>query len=274
MFALVGGCGLEAVAEALRAAGQPCAMLPDPSAAALAALDPALVYVDPVDGAQLGPLMAAALVGRPLDGLLAHALAARDRRLGATEGRPRLLRGLRRPPMGAFGLLEGPPPALTAALQALAAPLAGQRTLDVQGLWTRHGIIEDGVLYTIGHGEPDRGGLGASRRTGQSAAEVEAAAVAAVLAGLRGPPLKLLAVDLDNTLVYGEIADPGFSARNPAWCPLGEAPVGAAGEFPPSVNRALTLFRRKAGADGSLVGDRFQDRPVCVPPASGVSRRP
>ena len=60
-------------------------------------------------------------------------------------------------------------------------------------------------------------------------------------------------------------------------CPSGrrtEAPVCAAGEIPPSDNRALNVFRRKAGADGSLVGDRFQDRPVCVPPASGVSRRP
>ncbi|MFM2244540.1 MAG: hypothetical protein RL071_614 [Pseudomonadota bacterium] len=264
MIALVGGCGLEAVAEALRAAGQPCAVLPDPSAAALDALDPALVYVDPVDGAQLGPLMAAALVGRPLDGLLAAAVAARDRRLAATEGRPRLLRGLRRPPMGAFGLLEGPPPALTAALQALAAPLAGQRTLDVQGLWARHGIIEDGVLYTIGHGEPDRGALGASRRTGQSAAEVEAAAVAAVLGGLRGPLLKLLAVDLDNTLVYGEIADPGFAARNPAWCPLGEAPVGAAEAALWMAPRGLHEALRAAAARGLLLALVTRNTPEVV----------
>ena len=60
-------------------------------------------------------------------------------------------------------------------------------------------------------------------------------------------------------------------------CPTGrrtEAPICAAGEIPPSDNRALNLFRRKAGQDGSFVGDRFQGRPVCVQPASGVSRRP
>lgn len=264
MIALVGGCGLEAVAEALRAAGQPCAVLPDPSAAALSALDPALVYVDPVDGAQLGPLMAAALAGRPLDDLRAAAEAHRDRRLAATAALPRLVRGLRRPPMGAFGLLEGPPRALSAAIEAIAAPLAGLRTLDVQGLWARHGIIEDGVLYTIGHGEPDRGALGRSRRTGQTAAEVEAGAVAAVLAGLRGPPLKLLAVDLDNTLVYGEIADPGFSTRNPAWCPEGEAPVGTAEAALWRAPRGLHEALRAAAARGLLLALVTRNDPALV----------
>ena len=60
-------------------------------------------------------------------------------------------------------------------------------------------------------------------------------------------------------------------------CPSGrrtEAPVCAAGEVPPSDNRALKVFRRKAGADVSLVGDRFQDWPVCVLPSGAPLRRP
>ncbi|MFM8819038.1 MAG: hypothetical protein ACKOD3_00615 [Phenylobacterium sp.] len=60
-------------------------------------------------------------------------------------------------------------------------------------------------------------------------------------------------------------------------CPTGrrtEAPVCAAGEVPPPDNRALNAFRRKAGKDGSLVGDRFQGRPVCVPPPGAAPRRP
>ena len=60
-------------------------------------------------------------------------------------------------------------------------------------------------------------------------------------------------------------------------CPTGrrtEAPVCAAGEVPPPENRALNAFRRKAGQDGSLVGDRFQGRPLCVAPDIPGPRRP
>ena len=60
-------------------------------------------------------------------------------------------------------------------------------------------------------------------------------------------------------------------------CPTGrrtEVPICAAGEKPPPETRALNAFRREAAADGSLAGDRFQDRPLCVVPSSPPARRP
>ena len=60
-------------------------------------------------------------------------------------------------------------------------------------------------------------------------------------------------------------------------CPTGrrtEAPACAAGEKPPPETRALSAFRRKAAADGSLDGDSFQGRPHCVVPSAPPARRP
>ncbi|MEI7573817.1 MAG: hypothetical protein WCJ52_11920 [Phenylobacterium sp.] len=65
--------------------------------------------------------------------------------------------------------------------------------------------------------------------------------------------------------------------RDVCECPSGrrtEAPVCAAGEKPPPETRALNAFRRKAAEDGSLAGDRFQDRPLCVIPTARPARRP
>lgn len=60
-------------------------------------------------------------------------------------------------------------------------------------------------------------------------------------------------------------------------CPTGrrtDAPLCAEGETPPPETRALNAFRRTAGRDGSLVGDRFRDRPLCVIPTTPPARRP
>ena len=60
-------------------------------------------------------------------------------------------------------------------------------------------------------------------------------------------------------------------------CPTGrrtDAPLCADGETPPPETRALNAFRRTAGRDGSLVGDRFRDRPLCVIPTAPPARRP
>ena len=65
--------------------------------------------------------------------------------------------------------------------------------------------------------------------------------------------------------------------RDVCECPSGrrtEAPVCAAGEKPPPETRALNAFRRKSAEDGSLAGDRFQDRPLCVIPTARPARRP
>jgi hypothetical protein len=60
-------------------------------------------------------------------------------------------------------------------------------------------------------------------------------------------------------------------------CPTGrrtEVPICVSGEKPPPETRALNAFRREAAADGSLAGDRFQDRPLCVIPSAPAARRP
>jgi hypothetical protein len=65
--------------------------------------------------------------------------------------------------------------------------------------------------------------------------------------------------------------------RDVCECPTGrrtEVPICAAGEKPPPETRALNAFRRQAAADGSLAGDRFQDRPLCVIPTARPARRP
>ncbi|MFZ4068422.1 MAG: hypothetical protein ACOYKF_12860 [Phenylobacterium sp.] len=65
--------------------------------------------------------------------------------------------------------------------------------------------------------------------------------------------------------------------RDVCECPTGrrtEVPVCAAGDKPPPETRALNTFRRQAAADGSLAGDRFQDRPLCVIPTAPPARQP
>ena len=60
-------------------------------------------------------------------------------------------------------------------------------------------------------------------------------------------------------------------------CPTGrrtEAPLCAPGERPPPETRSLNAFRRKAAQDGSLVGDRYRDRPLCVIPPNPQGRLP
>lgn len=44
------------------------------------------------------------------------------------------------------------------------------------------------------------------------------------------------------------------------------APVCAKGETPPPEGKALMVARRAAAADGTLVGDTFEGRPICVRP--------
>jgi hypothetical protein len=60
-------------------------------------------------------------------------------------------------------------------------------------------------------------------------------------------------------------------------CPTGrrtDVPICAPGERPPPETRSLNVFRQKAGQDGSLVGDRYRDRPLCVIPPNPQGRRP
>jgi hypothetical protein len=52
-------------------------------------------------------------------------------------------------------------------------------------------------------------------------------------------------------------------------CPEGrlvDVPICAPGQRPPPDSRALSKVRRVAGKDGSLVGDQFAGKPICVAP--------
>ena len=43
-----------------------------------------------------------------------------------------------------------------------------------------------------------------------------------------------------------------------------DVPICATGERAPPENVALNRARREAGRDGSLIGDLFEGRPMCV----------
>ena len=57
-------------------------------------------------------------------------------------------------------------------------------------------------------------------------------------------------------------------------CPGGglrvEVAVCAAGQTPPPEGKALNVARREAARDGSLIGDKLGDRPICVAPRTGL----
>lgn len=59
-------------------------------------------------------------------------------------------------------------------------------------------------------------------------------------------------------------------------CPDGgqrvEVPICAKGVRPPPENLALERFRSKAARDGSLMGDMFEGRQVCVAPRGPPTR--
>ena len=58
-------------------------------------------------------------------------------------------------------------------------------------------------------------------------------------------------------------------AESSCICPRGvriEAPVCPAGVSPPPESAALKAARRTASADGTLVGDEFEGRPMCERP--------
>ncbi len=211
---LLGRCGLDRLAGPLRGITQAEVVVSSFTDAALARrLKPSLVYVDLFGWDVIGPICAAALTGAspPLPlGLLTtivHSL----------EGLPVVYRGLRRPSAGSFGW-GPPPPGLHAALDALEAILGDARRLDVAGIWARRGVAADDTRFGLGHGEA----------VGDAAAIAEAEALAALWTAKTRGPLKCLVVDLDDTLIYGEISHDDFSTRNPAYLPQGQATPSAA----------------------------------------------
>ncbi|MEW5685458.1 MAG: hypothetical protein AB1942_11100 [Pseudomonadota bacterium] len=53
-------------------------------------------------------------------------------------------------------------------------------------------------------------------------------------------------------------------------CPIDglqvKVPICAKGQTPPPEGRRLNIVRREAARDGSLVGDKIGDRPICAAP--------
>lgn len=259
MIALVGQCGLERLAEPLRTlTGAEVQVF------GLAQLDrvvtdrPDLVYVDLYGFDTVAPLTTAAVAGLALPVPAVEALSGV---VAALAGLPVVYRGLRRPSGGAFGLLTGHP-ALEAALQALAAVVDGQRVLDVQALWARSGVPLDDGVYGLGHGEP-----------GPSGVDLEVQWLATLWAARKARPVKCVVVDLDDTLIWGQIADARFHANNPAYLPNGETlvgePIEAWWKLRRGLHEALRILRQRgivlalaSRNDPAVVHERFRKRPV------------
>ncbi len=286
MIALLGRCGLERLAAPLRErTGAEVAVTAWNDVALVEQQRPALVYVDLYDWTLLMPVVAAALRGD------ADALAATLQH-PAVEARRAVVQALRglqgadvavawrglRPPPG----FHPPDAGLRDVLAALAGLVEGERVIDVAGLWARHGILDDGVRFGPGHGEPELGELGHSRLSGEPAAAVEARAVAGLWHAARSGPRKCVVVDLDDTLVHGELAADEFSGRNPAWGEASDVLSGPAAELawwkvPRGMHLALRELQRRGlllalatRNDPALVARRFKRRPVQGQPAASA----
>lgn len=254
---LLGRCGLERLAAALRARGFEAHTGPWTGVELAERLRPELVYVDLFDWDRMAPLTSAAVAGLPVQ-LDEAELAGMRAVASALRAWPVVYRGLRRPMAGAFGLLERAPPDLALALDALEAVVAGERVLDVGGLWARAGLVSDELAHGLGHGEA------LYRPGGPDPAEVEAGWLAALWrARIRGP-VKVLVVDLDDTLFHGELADDDFALRNPAYLPEGEAPRAGALEGWWRLKRGLHEALRIVARRGVLLTVATRNDPELV----------
>ena len=207
---LLGRCGLERVAKSLRertnaevtVAGWTQVELVD-------RLEPQLTYVDLFGWDTLSPLTSSAVRRDELAPLNIAPLASVVEALRGRRGV--VFRGLRPPSAGAFGLLEQHQ-ALNDALEQLRGLLRGCAVLDVTGLWARAGVPLDDVRFGMGHGE-----------AGMDGAALEAEWLEALWTSQVKGPIKCLVLDLDDTLIHGQITDDDFHARNPAYLPEGES---------------------------------------------------
>lgn len=262
MILLLGACGLERLADPLRRrTGAEVTVAAWTQVDLAARLRPDLVYVDLFGWDAVAPLTSAAVAGRPLP---TPDLGPLRTVVASLRDTPVVYRGLRRPlPLGPLDR----DPALDAALDALESVVTGERVLPVSALWARAGLVPDEVAYGLGHGE-----------AGPSAAEVEARALHALWhAKVRGP-VKVVVVDLDDTLVHGEVAAPDFAARNPAYAPEGEGaatPVEGWWRLRRGLHEALRVVRGRGVLlalatrnDPDVVARRFRKRPPA--PADGA----
>jgi FkbH-like protein len=256
---LLGHCGLERLAEPLRAlTGEPVTVGAWTQTELVERLRPSLVYVDLFPWDVVAPLCAAAVTGHPVQVDPGPQAAV----VGALRGSPVVYRGLRRPSGGAFGLLPGPAQrALEAALARLAAVVEDEKVLDVGGLWARRGIALDDVRWGLGHGEPIEG------------AQAEAEWLHGLWRARTQGPVKCLVLDLDQTLIHGELVQDAFARLNPAYQPQGEPPGGTLLEgwwhLRRGLHEALRIVQGRGIAlalatrnDPALVTARWRKRPA------------
>jgi FkbH-like protein len=264
---LLGQCGLERLAEPLRAAGHTVTVAGWSQVELVETLAPALVYVDLFDWELSLPLVGSALRGEPIRA----DLDVRRLVVDALRTAPVVYRAPRPLPAGWCA-----PDPVTPQLAAL---IAEAPQIDLSGLWARHGILSDAVRFGPGHGEAELGELGRSRLSGESAAEVEARAVHGHWLSRTGRGRKCLVVDLDGTLIHGLISDDTFPTANPAWDPS-DSDVEAESAWW-RVPRGLHLSLRALQGRGvllalatrndlSTVHSRFRRRPPVPGPAGAA----
>jgi hypothetical protein len=248
MILLMGNCGAFRVAPVLRElTGAEVKVLGWTHVDAALQLDSKLIYVDLFGFDVIAPICVAAATGRSIPRLDLDPLRAV---VAALKGAPVVYRGVRRPSAGAFGLI-GDNAEIDAAFDELERVIRGQRVLDVQGLWARHGIPMDDVAGGLGHGEAL--GAGAAREAGPGAvAEAmlhEARWVASLWASRALPPIECVIVDLE-ALIRGDLLADDFHARNPAWLPRDQAPRATVLEGWWAMERGLHEALRIAGRRG------------------------
>ena len=192
MILLLGQCGYERVAAPLRElTGVEVVVAAWTQVELVERLNPELVCVDLFEHRVVMPW----LIGERSD------LGPLRAVVKALEGRLAVYRGLRRPMPGTWGLLGRGPD-----LAELEGVVEGQRVLDVQGLWARHGLPTDDVEFGSGHGE-----------AGLLGAELEASWIHALWVAQTRGPAKVLVCDLDDTLIHGLLVAQDFAEKNPAW---------------------------------------------------------
>lgn len=277
---LLGNCGLERLADRLREEvreGVEVVVGGWTQVELVERVGAGLVYVDLFGWDVVGPVVVG-VVGRrevrvelgPLRGVVGVLEGEEARGVGV------VYRGLRRPSAGAFGVLGGEDNAkLIDLLEKLEGVVRGKRVLDVGGLWQRAGQRLDDVMYGMGHGEA----LDLVEGPG-----LEARWLGALWRARTRGAVKCVVVDLDGTLIHGEVAADDFHEKNPAYLPHGAQPTrpllegwwrlkrGLHEALKIVANRGIVLALATRN-DPAVVAERWRKRPAVPDGDPGLYHR-
>lgn len=168
------------------------------------ALKPIFVYVDIFDWTVMTPLYSMAIAGKKYPLPISHLQKTVD----SFHDSPVWFRGIRKPSGGAFGIWQSNW-IVHEQLTTLENLVHDKRVIDIQALWARKGIYLDDILYGLGHGEA------VLHPSPTKAAQVEAQIIRAIISSRS--PIKCIVVDLDDTLIYGDITAEDFVSKNPVY---------------------------------------------------------